>query len=274
MRSFLLSIRPTFLPIVIVSITIILAFSIAAIFNMFFDVHQLEANTELSSAVYQVLGTVYAILLTFTLWGVWQNFNEATDSAQNEASALVDLVHIVEASGSWKEIKIREASLSYLQLVVDKEWPVLQNITNDFLNMSEKTHSSSVNIVRVVQSIVPQNPREVAIFSQSLTLLNSWLDARRKRILIARGDSAKSLWPLLITGAFVLFAFHGLFVAKTVGIWASLLFGFSLTIGLTFYLIFSLDCPFAGTLSIDSEPFQLAINILKSQKSSVDVTKL
>jgi hypothetical protein len=216
MRNFLLSLRIFWQPVIIIGSTVVLAFLIAKICSMFFDSHQLAANTELSSSVYQVLGTVYAILLTFTLWGVWQNFNEATSSAHNEASSLVDLVHIVESSSTLKANKIRETSAKYLTLVIEQEWPKLKNITNNYLNTNEAGHSASIDIVKVVQGINPKDAREVAIFSQSLTLLNTWLDARRTRILIARGDSARALWPLLITGAFALFAFHGLFVAKTI----------------------------------------------------------
>jgi hypothetical protein len=269
MRSYVLSLRLALQPIFIIGSTVALAFVIATICNMFFDTHQLEANTELSSAVYQVLGTVYAILLTFTLWGVWQNFNEANDSAQKEASALMDLVDIVDISNSWHNVDIRTVAYSYAQLVIEQEWPALKDMTNDSLNTREKAHSSSLNVVKMLHGINPQSPREVAIFSQTLVLLSAWLDARRARVLLARGNSAK-LWPLLITGAFVLFAFHGLFVAKTLGIWFALLFGFSLTIGLTFYLIFTLDCPFAGALSIDSEPFQLALNVLSLKKFTTD----
>jgi hypothetical protein len=262
MRSFILSLRPRHQMLFVVCLTVLLAFVIATICGHFFDTHQLKENTDLSAAVYQVLGTVYAILLTFTLWGVWQKFNDANASVQNEAYAILDLVHIVETSPNWNDTKIRKASLTYASKVVEHEWPLLSN--TDFLNSKEVSHSSSLEIVKEVQSIVPHSDREIAIFSQMLALLNSWLDARRTRILVAQGNSARELWPLLISGAFVLFAFHGLFVAKTYGLWATLLFGFSLIIGITFYLIFSLDCPFQGSLSIDSKPFQLAINILKS----------
>jgi hypothetical protein len=262
MRSYLLSLRGFYQVIFIVAGTVIAAFLIAFACSLFFDTHQLEANTDLSASVYQVMGTVYAILLTFTLWGVWQNFNEATTSVQNETFALLDLVHIVEASTSWKNSGIRAAALNYCERVVKDEW---KNISASALNMSQGTHSTSLEIVKEVQGITPQNERENAIFSQTLSLLNNWLDSRRTRILIARGDSAKSLWPVLFTGAIVLFAFHGLFVAKTLGLWAALLFGFSLVIGITFYLIFTLDCPFEGMLSIDSEPFQMAITVLKNK---------
>jgi hypothetical protein len=117
-----------------------------------------------------------------------------------------------------------------------------------------------------VQNIAPQGEREVAIFSEVLRLLDNWLDSRRLRILIAHGNTARSIWPLLLIGALVLFAFHGLFVAQTMGIWITLLGGSALVIGLAFYLIFTLDCPFSGEPSVDVEPFTLIVGLLKKQK--------
>lgn len=99
-------------------------------------------------------------------------------------------------------------------------------------------------------------------FKKVITQTNHWLDARRSRLLIARGNSARSLWSLLLMGACVLFSIHGVFVADTMGIWATLLVGISAVIGLTFYLIFTLDCPFAGLPCVDTEPFDLAIDLL------------
>jgi len=269
MRSFILSLPGKFQAIFVIGIMIILAFVIAMTSSMFFDAHQLATNTDLTSAIYQVMGTIYAILLTFTLWGVWQNFSEAGLSVQKEAYALLDLVHMLETSLTWKNSKIRHAALVYAKIVVEKEWPTLKSITNAVINIQECSRSSSLQIVEAVQSITPNNERDITIFGQVLNLLNHWLDARRTRILIARGDSARALWPLLFTGAFVLFAFHGLFVAKTIGIWITLLLGTSLVIGVTFYLILSLDCPFDGGLSIDSEPFTLIINILEKPNFAV-----
>jgi hypothetical protein len=246
MRAFILSLRTLFQIVFIIGTTVGLSFVTALIFSMFFDTHQLKINTDLISSVYQVLGTVYAILLTFTLWGVWQNFNVADASVQKEVYALLDLVHTVEASSDWKNINIRKAAYIYSNIVVKEEWPTLSTITNNFINTHESSHAASVPVIQAIQEIIPANAREVTLFDQALTQLNNWLDARRTRLLIARGNKANALWPLLILGAFVLFSF----------------FGFSLIIGLTFYLIFTLDCPFSGGLSIDAEPFNLAINLL------------
>lgn len=264
MRTFILSQSGKLQALFIIGMTVILAFASAIFCSLFFDTHQLATNTDLISSVYEVMGTVYAILLTFTLWGVWQNFTEANNSVQNEAYALLDLVHVLETSIDTKKTTLRKAALAYSTLVVEREWPTLKNFTDTLINLREHNNCASLEVIHAVQNMDPQSEREGIIFGQTLTLLTRWLDARRTRILIARGNSAKALWPLLFTGAFVLFAFHGLFVAKTLAIWAALLFGTSLVIGVTFYLIFSLDCPFSGSLCIDSEPFALTIDLLKT----------
>ena len=264
MRAFLLSLSVKYQMLFVVGVTVCSAFLIASICSMFFDEHQLVANTDLISSIYQVMGTIYAILLTFTLWGIWQNYTAADLSVQQEGYALVDLVHTLNASPIWQKLNIRNDALTYLSLVIEQEWPFLKNMTNSFINFHEDTHSAALTILQTVQNIAPTSERETAIFSHALTLLSNWLDARRTRLLSARGNSAKALWPLLFTGSIVLFCFHGLFIANTIGIWVMLLLGISLVIGLTFYLIFTLDTPFSGSPSIDPEPFVLAVNILKN----------
>lgn len=267
LRAFLLSSSGKFQAIFIIGATLFSAFASATLFGLCFDTHQLVSNTDLISSVYQVMGTVYAILLTFTLWGVWQNFTEANASVQNEVYALLDLVHIWEAAPHIKNVQLRHAAFLYCTEVIEQEWPLLKNYNTALINRRESSHSITLSVTHAVQQIAPEGERENILFSQVLNMLTRWLDARRTRLLIARGDSARAVWPLLFTGAIVLFAFNGLFVAKTIAIWSSLLFGISLVIGVTFYLIFSLDCPFAGTLSVDSEPFTLAIDLLKNKST-------
>jgi hypothetical protein len=46
-----------------------------------------------------------------------------------------------------------------------------------------------------------------------------------------------------------------MFVTHVWAVWAGLLLGFSLIVGLAFYLIFSLDSPFSGKLCAGPEPF-------------------
>lgn len=264
MRNWLLSFNDRTHVFIVMLSTIIIAFLIAIFIRLPLSSLILDKDVLVVGVIYQVIGTIYAVLLAFTMLGVWQNFSKAELSVQTEAFALLDLVQIMEASSEKGLMNIRHAALEYLTLVVQNEWKTLKKLTENVVNAHEISRLSSVRIVHLVQSIKPSNEREVAIFSESLALLSAWLDARRIRILMAKGNTARALWPLLFTGAIFLFSFHGLFVASTMGLWILLLFCLSAVVGLSFYLIFSLDCPYAGKLSVDMGPFYWAISSLQT----------
>lgn len=124
-----------------------------------------------------------------------------------------------------------------------------------------------MQLIDEIQTIQPVDARDNVIFSHTLTLLTKWLDARRTRITISKGNIAKALWPMLAAGALVLFAFHGLFIFENPILWITLLFFFSSIIGLSFYLIFTLDCPFGGFPIVDIGPFKWVLAWLQEEKN-------
>ena len=139
------------------------------------------------------------------------------------------------------------------------EWQELAGVARGAVAPQDLSYEAAEALIRAVQFLEPANARETAVFEQALVMLNNWLDARRKRLQSASGGSAAALWPLLIAGALVLFAFHGLLVARSTEVWAALLLGLSSVVGLAFYLIFSLDSPFTGSLSAHVGPFQWVV---------------
>jgi hypothetical protein len=266
MRKWIISLNDRMHFFIIFTGTVATAFIVAFLVHFLFESIAFDRDIVLIGIIYQVVGTLYAVLLAFTLLGVWNNFSKAEWAVQTEAFALLDLVQIMEASHSKNSVNIRNAALEYLDIVVTQEWPTLKKLTQDVVILHEKSRLSSVKMVHLVQKIEPTNDREIAIFKEGLALLSAWLDARRERILIARGNTAKPFWPLLLTGAVFLFSFHGLFVASSNSLWVTLLLGMAVIVALAFYLVFSLDTPFSGALSVDSGPFQWAISSLKTYK--------
>ncbi len=257
----------------IVGATVTAAFLAASAIHALFDVQQLVANTGLTTSVYAVLGTTYAVLLAFAVSGVWQNFSAAVASVQTEAAALLGLVHIIEAFPSEATEKVRTMALTYATGVIE-EWQALTAVARGKVVPHELSHDAADALIRAVQFLDPQNAREAAVFEQALVVLNNWLDARRERLQSASGGSAGALWPLLIAGAIVMFAFHGLFVTRAVEVWAALLLGLSSVVGLAFYLIFSLDSPFTGSLSAHVGPFQWVVNWCQSGRPRPEDLKI
>ena len=255
MRSYILSLPSALQPVFIIGSTVAAAFAVSLITRSFFSVQQLEADMGLTSAVYGTLGTIYAVLIAFVVSGVWQTFSNAGAAVSCEADALTDMVFILSRLPSEKTAETRGVARAYVQSVVER-WNDLIRATVRNEQPEEITLDTSSALTRSVMAIQPGNEREQIIYAEALRLMATWLDARRNRLRSARGDTAKALWGLLITGAFVLFAFHGMFVTHIWAVWAGLLLGLSLIVGLSFYLIFSLDSPFTGGLSAGPEPFQ------------------
>jgi hypothetical protein len=268
-RPFLLSLPERLQTVIVVWVTVTAAFAVALASRMLFDVQQLQANTQLIVATYEVFGTIYAMLLAFVVSGSWQNFSTAVKSVQAEAAALSDLVHIVDIFPGAATINFRGLAGTYAQMVIQAEWRNLAAVARGDLSLQDLNLDASNELIQAVQFLEPANSRESVIFEQALVMLNNWLDARRLRLQSAGGGNAATLWPLLITGALVLFGFHGLFVAHSPAVWTALLLGLSIVVGLAFYLILSLNSPFTGTLSVHVTPFQWLIHWCQKKQPPV-----
>jgi hypothetical protein len=255
MRSFILSLPAKLQPVVIIGSTVIAAFAVSLLTRALFNPNELALDSALTSSVYTTLGTLYAVLIAFVVTGVWQSFSSAETAVNSEANALTDLVCLIRYISTARTERIRESAQAYVASVVER-WDLLALATRENKPVEEINIETSNALVRAILDVKPEGDRELELYAQALDLTGIWLDARRNRLRSAKGNTAGALWGLLIAGASVLFAFHGLFVTHEWAVWAVLLLGFSLIVGLAFYLIFSLDSPFTGRLSAGPEPFK------------------
>jgi Protein of unknown function (DUF4239) len=262
MRSFILSLPTKLQPVVIVGATVSAAFAVSFLTRMFFSEQQLALDNGLTTSVYGTLGTTYAVLIAFVVSGVWQSFSDAITAVKREANALTDLTFLIGSFSAEKTRHIRESARAYVKGVVER-WDVLALVARDSVAAGEINLDTSSALVAAILTIKPEDAREVELYGKALDLMGIWLDARRSRLRSAEGNTAGALWGLLIAGAFVLFAFHGMFVTHAWAVWAVLLLGFSFVLGLAFYLIFSLDSPFTGKLSAGPEPFVWLLKVFE-----------
>ena len=255
MRSYILSLPAKMQPVFIVAVTVGSAFVVSFFTRMFFSDQQLALDNGLTTSVYGTLGTTYAVLIAFVVSGVWQSFSDAVSAVKSEANALTDLTFVVGSFSAEKTRRIRESARAYAKGVIER-WDLLALVARDNVATGEINLDTSSALVAAILTIKPEDAREVELYGKAFDLMGIWLDARRSRLRSAEGNTAGALWGLLIAGAFVLFAFHGMFVTHAWAVWAVLLLGFSFVLGLAFYLIFSLDSPFTGTLSAGPAPFE------------------
>jgi hypothetical protein len=255
MRSFILSLPVKLRRPVIVGLTVVAAFAVSLITRFCVNAEQIAFDSTWITAVYGTMGTLYSVLLAFVVAGVWQSFSNAEGAIGSEASALTDLVFLLRRVSTEKTADVRESTKSYAADVVEK-WNSVTLATRENRPVEEVNIAKTYALLDAILAAKPQDEREVDAYAQALTLTETWLDARRSRLRGAQGNTAGALWPLLTSGAFVLFILHGLFVTHTWVVWVLLLVCFSFVVGLSFYLIFSLDDPPTCRMSAGPEPFK------------------
>ena len=236
MRSCILSLPAKLQPVFIVASMVGAAFVVSFLTRTFFSEQQLTLDNGLTTSVYGTLGTTYAVLIAFVVSGVWQSFSDAGRAVKSEANARTDLTFVVGSFSAEKTRGIRESAKAYAQGVVER-WDLMALAARDNGPTQEINLDTPSALVAAILPIKPEDAREVELYGQALDLMGIWLGARRSRLRSAEGNTAGALWGLLIAGAFVLFAFHGMFVTHAWAVWAVLLLGFSFVLGLAFYLI-------------------------------------
>jgi uncharacterized membrane protein YccC len=127
MRPFLLSLPEKLQMVIIVVGTMTSAFAAAIAIRALFGINQLVGNTELTIAVYGILGTIYGILLAFVISGIWENHKAAQASVLAESAALMGIGYILGASPTEQTKEIRSRALAYAKVVVD-EWDALGGV--------------------------------------------------------------------------------------------------------------------------------------------------
>ena len=210
----------------------------------------MEGHKEIAGFVYGILGTIYAVILGFSVVVLWEQFHDAEIIADREASQLPELHHLVQGLPADQTHAFTESLKKYCKLVVDEEWPLM-----DRGESSPKAHAQHLAIWWESRSLDPQTEGEKIILAKIVDTLGIFDDARRGRLLAARSSLPKPLWFALIAGAAITIGFSYLFGLKNVIAHTVITILLAASIGLGLFLIVALDRPFSGGLSVSPAAF-------------------
>jgi uncharacterized membrane protein len=84
-----------------------------------------ESN-DFTGAVVAVIGTIYAVILAFTLSGVWSMFQQAQANEEQEANAVVNVFRIATQLQDPTAKPIRDLCVRYVDNTVGREWATME----------------------------------------------------------------------------------------------------------------------------------------------------
>ncbi|MGE2833642.1 DUF4239 domain-containing protein [Mycobacterium sp. SMC-4] len=233
-------------------VTVIVGVSVGGlvVFRKLVSHSRLENANEMSAPVFQLAGVLYAVLVAFVVVVVWEQFTEAEDASAHEAAAVADLLRDSEALPDEARLTVQRSLVAYARDVVADEFPRMQR--GDTI---EEQSDELLAVWRTYLSVQPETRSEIAFFDHAIVRLNDLGAERKLRVSTSESAVPGELWVLLVGGGGVVMAFTFLFGTRDIVVHA-------LAVGLTaallafvLYLIFALEHPYVGALSVSPEAF-------------------
>ncbi|MDP9016717.1 MAG: DUF4239 domain-containing protein [Candidatus Eremiobacteraeota bacterium] len=205
-------------------------------------------HNDVAGFVASLVGVIYAVLLSFVVIVVWQEYDAATSIAQKEANAVADLYHLSYGMPDPLAAHIRGDLSNYINVMVRKEWPLMQH--------GESSHEADLVGHHILSHIIHFNPTSLAqaqIRDSGLKQVQVFFDARRDRLSANETSLPRILWMTLVIGALVTIGFTFFFGMESARLQVTMTAGLTLVIVAMFVLIIELDYPFRGDTRVQPE---------------------
>jgi len=247
MLDFLLGLKLWQLTIVVLGISMGVGVGLSVGIRKIFRLNPTNQQADLAIDLMQVTSTYIGILLAFAGVLAWQDNRDAATAVENEAGVASLLYRDLAAYGPEMN-KARDDLKAYVHNVIVYGWPLLREGKR-----SPAAEHQLLIVFDDVAAVTPVDQRQAAIYQEAYSQLNQLVSMRRQRIAASRAEIPPVLWIVAIVGSLLTIAYASAFVSSR---YASLMItGTSLTIGLLFLFLLSVEYPFRNRNGVTPQPF-------------------
>ena len=215
-----------------------------------------ESN-EFTGAVMEVTGTTYAVILAFTLSGVWSMAQQAQANEEQEANALVNVFRIASQLQDPNAKRIQELSIRYADNVLQHEWAAMQK---------GRMTPEGADIINQLWLLAGQSahtrPDAITAY-QLMEELRGLTQYRRLRAMQTREHLPKILWAVLIAGGIITVGAASFFGVNRFSFQAQVLV-LTFLISLVLVAIADIDRPYRGLVKVEPTGFDFAIRTFRT----------
>lgn len=203
-------------------------------------------------------GVLYSVLLALMTVNAWENIKTLDDVVEVEAFTLGDIYRDVEGLPEDIKITVRNGLWEYARDVHDIEWPNLGKGA-----VVQSARAALDKMYGAVLHYKPKDLGEANIHAEVLKGLNKVAYYHRKRMASVDEEVYPILWVVVWVGGLVNLGINALAASGHRVLDYVLQGTYALNIGLVVYLIFSLDHPFVGSVTVSPEPFRYVMGTMK-----------
>lgn len=199
--------------------------------------------------VLSTFGVFYGLLLGLIAVTAYQNVADAGANVTREAAALSALYEDVSRYPAPYGQNLRWLLRDYTRYVIRYAWPLQQQ--------GIIPEEGTIRVDAFEEQLLdfqPATPAEEILHAEALRQFNHFLESRRMRLFSVTSGLPASMWYVMILGAVLTLAICWLFEMRFI---TQLVLGGILAayLGLMMFLIFDMNQPFRGDVSISAESF-------------------
>ncbi len=207
-------------------------------------------DSEGLSVVIQLIGAIYSVLLAFTVFVIWGQFNDVENCVVRESDSIIDLLRFSRHLNSDAHAEIRRALSNYTRQVLISEWPKLGDGVVD-----KKSEEAFLHFVDTVVKVELKVDTESAIHERLLDMSQELSRNRDERLAKSLLRVPRTLLGLVnaIAGALMLLVFLYPFHAWLAGLVSIVVLSFVLL--LANFVIIDTDNPIKGVWNVTPKAF-------------------
>ena len=213
----------------------------------------LQASNDVVGNYLQTVGSIYAVLLAFVTFVVWNQFNEARGYVEQESNELLDLVRTVRGLPRATRDRVQGLARDYVRVVLDTEWAAMACAgpigTDRGAAILDQMWSA-------LHDMEPQAQPDPSIYREVLRRLDDISDIRSNRLGSSRTRMPTALRILLYSGAVTMVGSMYLFAVSSFTIHALITAALAGAISHVLFVIEDLDSCFHGHWQVPREAFE------------------
>jgi hypothetical protein len=216
---------------------------------------RLAEHSEVTEALYGILGAMYSVLLAFVVIAAWDDYREAHAAVVNEATTVRNLARITSGWPAADRAPVEAALIAYARQVVEVEWPAMAQG-----DLGPATSPVTVNqLWQALDRAEEAEATESASYAAAMTQFDALGQARDQRGLLAQERLPLSMRLILFIGAAVTIAFGCVLVIDASRLQALMGASLAALIALLLLLQFQLARPFHGVVAIAPTAMELVL---------------
>jgi hypothetical protein len=211
-----------------------------------------RGNNELIGYILAAIGVFYGLMLGLLAVSVYENAEESSAIVGREASALAALYRDVssypEPARSLLQGKLKE----YTAYTIEEAWPQQRR---GVVPRGNTVHAAEFQAM--LDAFEPPTRGKEILHAEALHQLSNFVTLRRDRLQRVTTGLPAIVWYVLVIGAVISMAIAWCLSVEKASVHVVFTGAMAWIIGLSIFLIASLDYPFRGELGVGSDAFEL-----------------